>query len=131
MDMILVGDSMGMVIYGYDGNGSGDHRYVNFSRIARQSVVGRPYTYLIGDMPFGTYHASSPRMRSTITRALMKEGGVDAINLEGGGAVADKIRAIANAGIVVFGHVGLTHRAVLNGWLQGTGQKYTPQQSCY
>ena len=90
MDMILVGDSMGMVIYGYEG-----------------TVRGAPNTYIIGDMPFGSYHASTEDAVNNAVR-FMKEGGVDAIKLEGGVAVADKIRAIANAGIVVFGHVGLT-----------------------
>ena len=68
---------------------------------------GAPNTYLIGDMPFGAYHASCEDAVNNAVR-FMKEGGVDAIKLEGGVAIADKIRAIANAGIVVFGHIGLT-----------------------
>ena len=58
-------------------------------------------------MPFGAYHASVGDAVHNAVR-FMKEGGVDAIKLEGGVAVADKIEAIGKAGIVVFGHIGLT-----------------------
>ena len=61
----------------------------------------------IGDMPFGSYHASCEDAVNNAVR-FIKEGGVDAIKLEGGVTVADKIRAISNAGIVDFGHIGLT-----------------------
>ena len=68
---------------------------------------GAPNTYLIGDLPFGSYHASC---EDAVRNALRfyKEADVDAVKLEGGVAVADKIRAIVNAGMVVFGHIGLT-----------------------
>lgn len=105
MDMILVGDSMGMIIYGYEGTVpvTMDMSIAHCQGVRR----GAPNTYIIGDMPFGAYHASTEDAVNNAVR-FMKEGGVDAIKLEGGVAVADKIRAIANAGIVVFGHIGLT-----------------------
>lgn len=105
MDMILVGDSMGMIIYGYEGTVpvTMDMSIAHCQGVRR----GAPNTYLIGDMPFGSYQASCEDAVNNAVRFL-KEGGVDAVKLEGGVAVADKIRAISDAGIVVFGHIGLT-----------------------
>ena len=105
MDMILVGDSMGMIIYGWEGTVpvTMDMSIAHCQGVRR----GAPNTYLIGDMPFGAYHASCADAVNNAVR-FIKEGGVDAIKLEGGVAVADKIEAISKAGIVVFGHVGLT-----------------------
>ena len=105
MDMILVGDSMGMIIYGWEGTVpvTMDMSIAHCQGVRR----GAPNTYLIGDMPFGAYHASCEDAVNNAVR-FIKEGGVDAIKLEGGVAIADKIEAIAKAGIVVFGHIGLT-----------------------
>lgn len=105
MDMILVGDSMGMIVYGYEGTVpvTMDMSIAHCQGVRR----GAPNTYIIGDMPFGAYHASTEDAVNNAVR-FMKEGGVDAIKLEGGVAVADKIEAISKAGIVVFGHIGLT-----------------------
>ena len=96
MDMILVGDSMGMIIYGWEGTVpvTMDMSIAHCQGVRR----GAPNTYLIGDMPFGAYHASCEDAVNNAVR-FIKEGGV---------AVADKIEAISKAGIVVFGHVGLT-----------------------
>ena len=105
MDMILVGDSMGMIVYGWEGTVpvTMDMSIAHCQGVRR----GAPNTYLIGDMPFGAYHASCEDAVRNAVR-FMKEGGVDAIKLEGGVADADKIEAISKAGIVVFGHIGLT-----------------------
>ncbi len=105
MDMILVGDSMGMVVYGYQGTVPVTmDMCINACQAVRR---GAPNTYIIGDMPFGSYHESvSDGVRNAVR--FMKEGDVDAIKLEGGVAVAEVVKAIAGAGIVVFGHVGLT-----------------------
>ena len=105
MDMILVGDSMGMIIYGYEGTVpvTMDMSIAHCQGVRR----GAPNTYLIGDMPFGSYQAGCEEAVRNAVR-FVKEGSVDAIKLEGGVAVADKIRAISSAGIVVFGHIGLT-----------------------
>lgn len=105
MDMILVGDSMGMIVYGYEGTIPVTmDMSINHCQAVRR---GAPNTYIIGDMPFGSYHESPQDAVRNAVR-FMKEGDVDAIKLEGGVAVADKIKAISQAGIVVFGHVGLT-----------------------
>lgn len=105
MDMILVGDSMGMIVYGYPGTIPVTmDMCINHCQAVRR---GAPNTYIIGDMPFGSYHESVEDAVHNAVR-FVKEGDVDAIKLEGGVAVADKIEAISKAGIVVFGHVGLT-----------------------
>ena len=105
MDMILVGDSMGMIVYGYQGTTPVTmDMSINHCQAVRR---GAPNTYIIGDMPFGSYHESTADAVHNAVR-FVKEGDVDAIKLEGGVTVADKIKAIAQAGIVVFGHVGLT-----------------------
>lgn len=105
MDMILVGDSMGMIVYGYQGTIPVTmDMCINHCQAVRR---GAPNTYIIGDMPFGSYHTSVEDAVRNAVR-FVKEADVDAIKLEGGVAVADKIKAISQAGIVVFGHVGLT-----------------------
>lgn len=105
MDMILVGDSMGMIVYGYQGTTPVTmDMCINHCQAVRR---GAPNTYVIGDMPFGSYHESAADAVHNAVR-FIKEGDVDAIKLEGGVAVADKIRAIVQSGIVVFGHIGLT-----------------------
>ena len=91
MDMILVGDSMGMIVYGFDGTVpvtmemSIDH--------CKGVRKGAPNIYLIGDMPFGSYHASVEDAVNNAVR-FIKDGEVNAIKLEGGVSVADKIEAI-------------------------------------
>ena len=105
MDMILVGDSMGMIVYGYQGtNPVTMDMCINHCQAVRR---GAPNTYIIGDMPFGSYHESVENAVHNAVR-FVKEADVDAIKLEGGVSVAEKIKAISQAGIVVFGHVGLT-----------------------
>lgn len=105
IDMILVGDSLGMVTLGYNGTVAVtmDDEISHCQAVRR----GAPNTFVIGDMPFGSYQVSVEDAVSNACRFL-KEADVDAIKLEGGRRVADKIRSIADAGIVVFGHIGLT-----------------------
>ena len=105
VDMILCGDSMGMIVYGWPGTVpvTMDMSIAHCQGVRR----GAPNTYLIGDMPFGSSHKSCEDAVANAIR-FYKEADVDAIKLEGGVAVADKIRAIVNAGMVVFGHIGLT-----------------------
>jgi 3-methyl-2-oxobutanoate hydroxymethyltransferase len=105
MDMILVGDSLGMVVYGYNGTVSVtmDECIIHSKAVRR----GAPDVFVIGDMPFGSYHASDADAVANAVR-FVKEANVDAIKLEGGERVASKIRAITDAGILVIGHVGLT-----------------------
>ena len=105
MDMILCGDSMGMIVYGHNGTVpvTMDMSIAHCQGVRR----GAPNTYLIGDLPFGAYHASTEDAVRNAVR-FYKEADVDAVKLEGGVAVADKIKAITEAGMVVFGHIGLT-----------------------
>jgi 3-methyl-2-oxobutanoate hydroxymethyltransferase len=105
MDMILVGDSLGMVVYGYNGTVSVtmDECIIHSKAVRR----GAPDVFVIGDMPFGSYHTSDADAVANAVR-FVKEANVDAIKLEGGERVASKIRAITDAGILVIGHVGLT-----------------------
>lgn len=105
MDMILVGDSLGMVVEGFDSTipVTMDMCIEHCQAVRR----GAPNTFVVGDMPFGSYQTSDEEAARNAIRFL-KEGGVDAIKLEGGKTVASRIRAIRNCGILVFGHIGLT-----------------------
>jgi len=105
LDMILVGDSLGMCVYGYPGTlpVTMDQMIVHAEAVRR----GAPNTFVIGDMPFMTYQSSIEKAVENAGRFL-KEAGCDAIKLEGGKRVAPQIRAIVEAGIVVMGHIGLT-----------------------
>jgi 3-methyl-2-oxobutanoate hydroxymethyltransferase len=105
LDMILVGDSLGMVVLGYQGTipVTMDDCISHCQAVRR----GAPNTFVIGDMPFGSYQTSDEEAVRNACRFL-KEGDMDAIKLEGGVRVISKIKAISDAGIVVFGHIGLT-----------------------
>lgn len=105
IDMILVGDSMGMVVEGYDSTipVTMDTCIEHCQAVRR----GAPDTFVVGDMPFGSYQVSDEDAAANAIRFL-KEGGVDAVKLEGGRSVVSRIRAIRNCGILVFGHIGLT-----------------------
>lgn len=105
MDMLLVGDSLGMCVYGFpDTLPVTMEICLEHTRAVRRAA---PKTFVIGDMPFLSYQTSTADAVSNAGRFL-KEAGADAVKLEGGVRVADKISAIADAGIVVFGHIGLT-----------------------
>jgi 3-methyl-2-oxobutanoate hydroxymethyltransferase len=105
VDMILVGDSLGMCVYGYAGTVpvTMDQCIVHSEAVRR----GAPNTFVIGDMPFMSYQVSDEEAVRNAGRFL-KEASVDAIKLEGGARVISRIKAILDAGIVVCGHVGLT-----------------------
>ncbi len=105
MEMILVGDSLGMCVYGYEGTVpvTMDQCIVHSEAVRR----GAPNTFVMGDMPFMSYQASDKEAVHNAGRFL-KEASVDAIKLEGGARVIGRIRAILDAGIVVCGHIGLT-----------------------
>ncbi len=105
MDMILVGDSMGMVVYGYDGTVPVTMEQCLYSCEAVRR--GAPNTWIIGDMPFGSYHKSVEQSIENAVR-FIKGPGTDCIKLEGGVRVAEKIRGIVDAGVLVMGHIGLT-----------------------
>jgi len=105
MDMILVGDSLGMCIYGYSGTVpvTMDQCIYHCEGVRR----GAPDTFIIGDMPFLSYQVSVPDAVLNAGR-FHKEAGVDAIKLEGGKRVCNQIQAIADGGMLVMGHIGLT-----------------------
>ena len=105
LDMILVGDSLGMVVLGY--NGTIPVTMDDCIRHCQAVRRGAPNTFCVGDMPFGSYQVSVPDAVANAVRFL-KEADMDAIKLEGGQCVAPQIKAISEAGIVVFGHIGLT-----------------------
>ena len=106
IDMILVGDSLGMVCLGYDTTFP-----VTMDDMVRHCQAvrrGAPNTFIVGDMPYMSYQKSDEDAVANAGR-LVKEALVDAIKLEGGGeAIASRIRAIQQAGILVMGHIGLT-----------------------
>ena len=105
IDMILVGDSGGMVELGYSTtNPVTMDEMIQFARAVRR---GAPNTFIVGDMPQGSYEGSD---HDAIMNAMrfVKEAGCDAIKLEGGKRVANRVRAITDAGILVIGHLGLT-----------------------
>jgi 3-methyl-2-oxobutanoate hydroxymethyltransferase len=105
LDMLLVGDSLGMCVYGFqDTLPVTMDMCLEHTRAVRR---GAPNTFVIGDMPFLSYQTTVADAVLNAGRFL-KEAGADAIKLEGGVRVADAIKAIAGAGIVVFGHIGLT-----------------------
>ena len=105
LDMLLVGDSLGMCVYGYKGTVPVvmDQMIYHADAVRR----GASNTYVVGDMPFMSYQSSTEKAVENAGRFL-KEAECDAIKLEGGVRVAEQIRAISDAGIVVLGHIGLT-----------------------
>ena len=105
LDMLLVGDSLGMCVYGYEGTVPVvmDHM-IYHSQAVRH---GAPNTFIVGDMPFMSYQSSIQNAVENAGRFL-KECSCDAVKLEGGTRVVGQIKAIVEAGIVVMGHIGLT-----------------------
>lgn len=105
VDMILVGDSGGMCQLGYK---TTNPTTMDEMIILAQSVRrGAPETFIIGDMPQGSYEASNEDAVNNAMR-FIKEAGCNAIKLEGGARVSERIRAINEAGILAMGHLGLT-----------------------
>jgi 3-methyl-2-oxobutanoate hydroxymethyltransferase len=105
LDMLLVGDSLGMCVYGY----SGTVPVVMDQCIYHCDAVrrGALNTFIVGDMPFMSYQSALEKAVENAGRFL-KEAGCDAVKLEGGVRVAPQIKAIVEAGILVMGHIGLT-----------------------
>mgnify|MGYP000608866524 FL=1 len=105
LDMLLVGDSLGMCVYGYSSTVpvTMDQCIFHCEAVRR----GAPNTFVIGDMPLGSYQVSDEEAVKNAIRFL-KESDMDAIKLEGGVRISDRIKAIDAAGVVVVGHIGLT-----------------------
>jgi 3-methyl-2-oxobutanoate hydroxymethyltransferase len=109
VDMILVGDSLGMTMLGFDST-----LPVTMDDMIRHAAAvrrGAPNVWLVGDMPYMTYQ---PSVEGAIRNAgrFMAEAGCDCIKLEGGAAMADRIKGIVDAGIPAIGHLGLTPQSV-------------------
>ena len=109
IEMILVGDSLGMTMLGYDST-----LPVTMDDMVRHAQAvrrGAPTAFVVGDMPYMTYQ---PSVETAIRNAgrFMAECGCDAIKLEGGAAMADRIKGIVEAGIPAIGHLGLTPQSV-------------------
>ncbi len=121
IDMILVGDSLGMTMLGYDST-----LPVTMDDMIRHTQAvrkGAPNAWLIGDMPYMSYQ---PSVETAVRSAgrFMAEAGCDAVKLEGGAEMADRLAGIVAAGIPAMGHLGLTPQSVsaLGGFrLQGKG----------
>jgi len=107
--LILVGDSLGMVVLGYESTipVTMDEMIHHTKAVVR----GTKQAMVIGDMPFMTYHTSISDAQRNAAR-FIQEGGAQAIKLEGGITVADKVRSIVNCGIPVMGHIGLTPQSI-------------------
>jgi len=107
--LVLVGDSLGMVVLGYESTIP-----VTMEEVLHHTkavVRGTKRALVIGDMPFMTYHTSVSDAQRNAAR-FIQEGGAQAIKLEGGVTVAEKVRAIVNCGIPVMGHIGLTPQSI-------------------
>ena len=104
VDVLLIGDTLGMVILGYDST-----VYVTLEDMIhhiKAVVRGADRALVIGDLPFGSYNEGPAQAIRSATR-LIKEGGCTAVKLEGGIEMASAVRAIVDAGVPVVGHVGL------------------------
>ncbi|KAJ7569546.1 hypothetical protein O6H91_01G083100 [Diphasiastrum complanatum] len=110
IDICLVGDSVGMVVHGHDTTlpVTMEDMLLHCRAVAR----GASRPLLVGDLPFGSYELSSKQAIKSAAR-MLKEGGMDAVKLEGGGgARVAAAKAVVEAGIAVMGHVGLTPQAI-------------------
>lgn len=105
VDVLLVGDSLGMVMLGYDS--TVPVTMEEMLHHARAVGRGASRALVVGDMPFLSYQVSAQEAIANGGRFL-KEAGCDAVKLEGGLAVCDTVRAMVKAGIPVMGHIGLT-----------------------
>ncbi len=109
IDAILVGDSLGMVVLGYDSTVPVTmDEMIHHAKAVRR---GTKRAFLIGDMPFMSYQISTEEAVRNAGR-FMKEAGCDAVKLEGGDEVVEVTKAIVGAGIPVLGHLGLTPQTV-------------------
>ena len=105
VDLILVGDSLGMVVLGYESTVP----VTMEEMISHTAAVkrGTKYAHIVGDMPFMSYQSDVKHAVRNAGRFL-KEGGADSIKLEGGAEMAATVKAIVDAGVAVMGHIGLT-----------------------
>lgn len=105
VDLILVGDSAAMVVLGYESTVPASME--EMLMLVRAVTRGAKRPLVVGDMPFGSFQVSDEAAVGNAIR-LVKEGGAEAVKLEGGQAVVSRVRAIVAAGIPAMGHIGLT-----------------------
>ena len=123
IDVILVGDSLGMVVLGFPDTThvTLDHMLHHVAAVAR----AKPAALVVGDLPIATYNTPD---QALVTARRLVAAGADAVKLEGGIRQADKVRAITAAGIPVMGHLGmLPQRVVEEGGYRKKGK--TPEQA--
>lgn len=109
VEMLLVGDSLGMVVLGYE-----DTTKVTMEDMLHHTKAvsrGGKRALIVADLPFLSYHVG---INEAVRNAgkMIRDGGAQAVKLEGGSEVVDQVRAIVNAGIPVMGHIGLTPQAI-------------------
>ena len=107
--LILVGDSLGMVVLGYETTIPVTTE--EMLHHTKAVVRGAKQAMIVGDMPFMTYHISVSQALENAAR-FIQEGGAQAIKLEGGVTVAEKVQRIVECGIPVMGHIGLTPQSI-------------------
>jgi 3-methyl-2-oxobutanoate hydroxymethyltransferase len=120
---LLVGDSAAQVVYGYDS--TLPVTVDDLLPLVAAVVRGSQRALVVADMPFGSYQASIAQAMESAMR-FMKEGGAQAVKLEGGQRVLAQVEALVSAGIPVIGHLGLTPQSVnvLGGYrVQGRGEE--------
>ncbi len=123
VEMLLVGDSLGMVVQGHDSTlpVTLDHMIYHTAAVRR----GTERAQVVGDLPFMSYQVNADQAVAAAGR-LVQEGGAHAVKLEGGVPLADTVERIVRAGIPVMGHIGLTPQSVhkLGGFrIQGRDNK--------
>jgi 3-methyl-2-oxobutanoate hydroxymethyltransferase len=113
VDVVLVGDSLGMVVQGHDSTLPVTLEQMIYHSAAVRRGLSRSSgrAHLVGDLPFGSYQTSADDAVRSAMR-LVAEGGAEAVKLEGGTDYVDVVRRIVRAGVPVMGHVGLTPQSV-------------------
>ena len=108
-EIVLVGDSVGMVVLGYETTQPVTMEdMLHHCKAVRR---GAPTRFIVGDMPFGSYESGPDEALKNAYR-FIKEAGVDAVKLEGGRQRIDSIKKLADCGVAVMGHIGLTPQSI-------------------
>ena len=122
--LVLVGDSLGMVMLGYES--TIPVTMEEMLHHTRAVVRGSKRAMVIGDMPFMTYHISLAEALRNAAR-FIQEGGAQAVKLEGGEMMAETVHRLVSCGIPVMGHIGLTPQSALQIGLKAQGR--TPEEA--
>ncbi len=109
IDVLLVGDSLGNVMLGYDTTIPVTTEDIVYH--TRAVARAAQHTFIVADLPFMTYHGSIDETLRTVRR-IMQEGHAHAVKMEGGAEIAPAVQAIVRAGVPVLGHIGLTPQSV-------------------